>query len=266
MKKKFLVTAMMIATVLFLTGCAAGPVERLPLTPNNASGFWESFFVLPLTQFITWLHSILGGSLGLAIILATVLSRLVVMPLTLRSMSMSAKMQELAPEQEKIKKKYANKPDRESQMKMQQEIGALFRESGVNPMAGCLPMLIQMPIMIAFFQSMQRHPLIATVDESVLFFGLNLAEIGGIANYIFAALVAGLMFYSQKKMQQKQKAQGIGNNPMAGSMGMMNIGFAVMMFMVVISTNLAMGLFFLVGQIMANVQSIIMKKPTGPTI
>ena len=262
MKKRLSLGLLTIFSVLFLTGCGAQVGNYI--TPENASGFWEVFAVLPLTQFITFLYEFLGGSLGLAIIVATVLSRLVVMPLMLKSTNSMAKMQEIAPAQQKITEKYANKKDPESQMKMRQEIGALYKDNGVNPAAGCLPMLVQMPIMIAFFQAVSRHPLIAHTTDSSYFLGVNLGQVSGIPNYILGISVAVLMFYSQVRMQKRTQAK----QPEAAvqSMKMMNYLFTGMMLLMVISAPVAMGIFFLVGQIMMTIQSFIMKKPAGPSL
>jgi YidC/Oxa1 family membrane protein insertase len=148
MKKKLMLVLILVVAVVALTGCGvATDVE--PITSETASGWFQSFLVLPLVQFITWLNGLVGN-LGVAIIIATIVAKALVMPLMLKSMNNTAKMQELQPEMDKIKKKYAGKSDRGSQMAMNQEMSLLYKERGINPMAGCLPMLIQMPLMIAF--------------------------------------------------------------------------------------------------------------------
>ncbi len=114
-------------------------------------------FVLALI----WLYEVLGSSewsLVLSIAALTIAVRLLTVPLTLpsqRAMKKNARqMQELQPEIEKIKKKYRNDPQ-----KLQQAQLDLYRERGINPlssMTGCLPMLIQLPIIWAFYQSISR--------------------------------------------------------------------------------------------------------------
>jgi len=98
-------------------------------------------------------------SYGVAIILLTVAVRAVLIPLTLKQIRSMTAMQTLAPEQKKIQQKYkqlqAKVQDRQELMKlrqqMNQEIMALFKEHGVNPAGGCLPLLAQMPAFIALY-------------------------------------------------------------------------------------------------------------------
>ena len=254
MKKKNLILVLVaVVAVVVLSGCGVQANPENALTPENASGFWQEFLVLPLIQFITWLYSIVGN-LGLAIIIATIITKLAVMPLMLKSMNSTAGMQALKPEMDKIKQKYAGKSDRESQIKMNTEMQALYKENGINPLAGCLPMLIQMPLMLAFFQAFSRHPHIATY-EIRYFLGMSLSSVEEFPNIIFAAIVVGLMYFQQ--VITKKKTQGDG----AGQMQMVSLMFLPMMAMLVYFSPLAMGLYFVVSQIMMLIQSFIIKKP-----
>ncbi len=88
---------------------------------------------------------------GFAIIAVTLFLRLLMLPLTLKSMSSMRKMQELQPQIEALKKKYKN--DQQKLLQAQQE---LYREAGVNPLGGCLPMLIQMPILFGFYYAVRE--------------------------------------------------------------------------------------------------------------
>jgi len=263
-KKKLVLGLIVIVAVIALTGCGVQVDPERALTPETAEGFWNSYLVLPLIQMITWLYGIVG-SLGLAIIIATILTKLAVMPLMLKSMNNTAKMQTIQPEMNKIKEKYAGKNDRDTQMKMNQEMQLLYRERGINPLAGCLPMLIQMPLMFAFFQAFSRHPLIATT-EITYFLGMSLSVVGEMPNVIFAAIVCGLMYVSQTMTQNRTQGNNA-NSQMAGNMKMMNLVFLPMMAMLVYGSPLAMGLYFVVSQVMMLLQSFIIKRPpTSPAI
>lgn len=255
MKKKLMLGLTLVVAIVTLSGCGVQVNPENILTPETASGPFQRFLVLPLVQFITWLNGVFGN-LGVAIIIATIITKVLVMPLMLKSMKSTAKMQELQPEVDKIKKKYAGKSDRDSQMAMNQEMGLLYKERGVSPVAGCLPMLIQMPLMFAFFQAFSRHPLIASADGSY-FLGMNLSAVQAVPNVIFAALVAGLMYYSQSRQQASMGNQ----QGAAQSAKMMNVMFLPMMAAMVYFSPLAMGLYFLVSQVMMTVQSFILKKP-----
>ena len=82
-------------------------------------------------------------SYGFPIILLTILIKVVTYPLTVKQIKSMKAMQEIQPKMKKIQEKYKNNP----QM-LQQKTGELFREAGVNPLAGCLPLLVQMPILM----------------------------------------------------------------------------------------------------------------------
>lgn len=93
-----------------------------------------------------------GLSLGLIILLLTIIVKLVIMPLTYKNYMSTAKTKVIKPEMSKITAKYEGKSDRNAAMKKQQETMALYKQTGVNPMAGCIPMVIQMPILFAVFR------------------------------------------------------------------------------------------------------------------
>jgi len=264
-KKKLILGLLIVVILVTLTGCGVQVDPERALTAENASGLWESFLVLPIILLITWFYNLLG-SLGTAIIIVTLITKLAVMPLMLKSMNNTARMQTIQPEQERIKQRYAGKTDRESQMKMQQEMQALYKEKGINPMAGCVPMLIQMPLMIAFFQAFSRHPLIATYEVRY-FLGLSLSSVSEVPNVIFAAVVVALMYFHQTRTQKKTMGNAVANpqqgqSPMMNPK-MMNLMFLPMMALMVYGSPLAMGLYFIVAQIVMTLQSFIIKAPAG---
>ena len=90
------------------------------------------------------------GSYGVAIILLTILIKMLLYPLTVKQVKSMKAMQELSPKMKKIQEKYKDNPQ-----VMQQKVGALYKEAGVNPLAGCLPLLIQMPILMGMFYALR---------------------------------------------------------------------------------------------------------------
>lgn len=92
-------------------------------------------------------------SYGVAIILLTIVIKSILAPLTVKQIKSMKAMQELQPRMKAIQDKYKNDPQR-----MQQEIGNMYKEMGVNPLAGCLPLLVQMPFLIAIFYALQNYP------------------------------------------------------------------------------------------------------------
>lgn len=116
------------------------------------------FLARVLLVGLRWIHDTLVPNYGWAIVLMTVLIRLLLLPLTHTSMKSMKKMQELNPKMQAIREKYRTKlkdkqgrPNIEMQQKQNQEIMALYKEHGVNPAGGCLPMLLQLPILFGFY-------------------------------------------------------------------------------------------------------------------
>ena len=97
-----------------------------------------------------------AGSLGLAIIIFTLIVKLILFPLMVKQQKSSFKMQQLQPELQKIRKKYEGKTDQVSQQRMAFEMQEMQKKNGVSMMGGCLPMLIQLPILYALFYLFQN--------------------------------------------------------------------------------------------------------------
>ena len=105
--------------------------------------------ITPLVNMLLLFYGILGNSFVMAIIVATILIRLVTLPLTLPQQRNSRKMAELQPQLEELKKKYGNDRNKMAQAQME-----LYRENKINMFGGCLPLILQLVIMIAFYQAL----------------------------------------------------------------------------------------------------------------
>ena len=257
MKKKLGLTLTLVLAVGLLSGCS---ISQVPITSETASGLWDKVFVLPLATFITFLYNILSQNLGFAIILATAIIRLILMPLYSKSNKSMAVMQEIQPEKQKIQKKYENKKDQASQAKMQTEMMDLYKKYNYNPMMGCILPFLQMPVFLAFYQAISRHPLIKDAAAAE-FFGINLGATGTMPNYILAFIVAGLTILSQRMMNKNMASSAQQNQTSNMMMKVMTYYFPFAMFSITIGTPFAFGLYFLTGQIMTIVQYLIFKKP-----
>ncbi len=108
---------------------------------------WD-IIINPFITVLTLLYSVLGQNIVLAIVVFTILVRVAILPLTAQQQRSTKRMQALQPELKKLQEKHKN--DRE---KLAQEQMVLYREHGVNPFGGCLPLLIQLPILIALYQA-----------------------------------------------------------------------------------------------------------------
>ncbi len=120
---------------------------------------WFWFIARPLFSGMVWIHDNLVHNYGWAIVLLTVVIKIVLFPLTHKSYTSMQKMQELNPKMQAIRDRYKGKlkdaqgkPKLEIQRKMNEEVMALYKAEGVNPAGGCLPMLIQLPVLFAFYR------------------------------------------------------------------------------------------------------------------
>jgi YidC/Oxa1 family membrane protein insertase len=198
-KKKIGLLSILVVAALLLSGCAS--VE-------NKEGFFYSFLVYPFEYLLNFFGDLFGGSFGMAIIAITVLIRLVLMPLMLRNykqqQGMKIKMDAMKPEMDEIQKKIKASKDKEEQMKLQQEMMGLYRKHGVNPLnMGCLPMLIQMPIIMGLYFAILYSPDVKS--HQFLWFSLGEPD-------IIMTLIAGAVYFLQAKVslwtipeQQKQQ-------------------------------------------------------------
>jgi len=114
---------------------------------------WETIIVNPFTNALLMIYKLIGGNFGVAIILFTILIRLITHPLMVSQIKGSSKMQEMqgSKEWQDIQKKY--KGDKE---KLAQEQMKFYKEIGYNPLSSCLPSLIQIPIIFGLYQSIMR--------------------------------------------------------------------------------------------------------------
>ena len=112
---------------------------------------WTQFFLQPMLNGMLLLYSVLGHNFAAAIAVLTVAIRLITLPLTLPQQKSAKKMQDVQPQLKALQKKYKDDKEKLAQAQM-----ALYKEAGVNPLGGCLPMLIQFPIWIGLYQSIMK--------------------------------------------------------------------------------------------------------------
>jgi len=171
---------------------------------------WNTIILEPILNSLIALCTVVGGNFGVAIIVLTVVVRLALFPLTVRQTQSTKAMQTLQPRIQELQKKYAK-----NQQKLQQEMMKLYKEAGINPL-GCLwPMLIQLPIWIALYQSIMQA--LAATPENLLNLSQHLYSWAAVSqavplnenflwlklsrpdpNLILAILVGGTMWVQQK--------------------------------------------------------------------
>lgn len=190
--RKYVGLLLLVTAFVTLTGCAPDPSQFKPVDPNG--GFWDRFFVYPLSIALDAFKDLLGNY-GLSILVVTVIIRLLLLPLTIKQMKSSKAMQALQPELKKLQEKYKN-----NQQKLQEETMKLFQKHNVNPMSGCLPILIQLPVLIAFYQAIMRNEHIAKSDFLWM-------QLGHADPWFVLPVLAAVTTYLQSI------ATGMGDNP-----------------------------------------------------
>ena len=128
-------------------GALASAWESLATAQNFFSYKWMDWFAKLLLAILNWFYRHIIANYGLAIIFLTIIVRMAMFPLTLKSMKSMKKMQLLGPELEQLKEKYG-----ENQQELNKKMMEMYRERGVNPVGGCLPMLLQFPVFIALYR------------------------------------------------------------------------------------------------------------------
>ena len=126
---------------------------------------WNSIFVRPLAWLIVKLGEVVNST-GLAIILITIGIRILLFPVTQKTAMQSENMKKAQPELARLEKKYENKQDQESMMKKSQEMMAIYKKYNISPMAGCIFALLQIPLLFAFLEAINRIP--AIFEENFL--------------------------------------------------------------------------------------------------
>ena len=226
-------------------------------------GWWivswiSRFVIIPcfafLGKFIT--------NYGLIILLMTILIKIVVSPLTIKSYKSSAKMQVLKPEIDQLNKKYPNEKDA---MKKQQAMMDLYRKAGVSPMGGCLPMLLQMPILFAMFRffpaciDLRQQKFLWADDlssyDSIWDFGVNVPLLGDHLS-LFALLMAVTMFF-YSRMTSSQMS----DDPNMAGMKFMSLWLMpIMMFFICNNLSAALSYYYLLSNIITMGQTWYVRK------
>ena len=133
---------------------------KISVVEGGYETLWTSVFVKPLAWVIVNIGKLLWNNYGLAIILVTILIKLILFPVTQKSLKQSANIQKAQPKLSKIEKKYANKTDQESMMMKSNEMMAVYKEYNINPMSGCLLGFLQIPLFFAFYEALTRLPIL----------------------------------------------------------------------------------------------------------
>ena len=230
-------------------------------SPNNIAyaGLWETIFIKPLAWIIIKL-GIFIGNYGISVMLLGLIIRLILLPFTKKSLTQSESMKKIQPEIQAIQRKYENmqNQDQTTQMQMSQEIMAVYKKYGVNPAGGCVTAFIQLPILLAFYEAIQRVP--AIFEETLLTLQLGTSPLVGIknGNYLYIAIIALIIVTTYFSFKNSMSMGG--NDEQAKQMNMMMKVMLVFISIASLSLPSALGLYWIVSNGFMIVQNFIIKK------
>ncbi len=233
--------------------------EDFNLTTNKYKGLWQAILVRPIALVVLKL-GYLFNNFGISVMVVGLLIRLIMLPLSLKSVKQTNNMQKAQPELAKIERKYANKTDNASMMAKSQEMMMVYQKYKINPVSGCLVALIQIPLFFAFLDAINKVP--AIFEGSLLGMQLGTTPWKGIAQgeYIYIILIFLIIITTYISFKKSMNQGNTENNEM---MQQMNFMFKFMIISISIASfNLptAIAFYWIVTNGFAVIQNYIIKK------
>ncbi len=273
--KKIVLLFLVLGIVFVLSGCNTDHYTQ-GLDADGGFG-WVQWIVRRIADLIYFVSSIAGSYYVVGLLVITILIRVLGWPIYSKTNNLSANMQIAAPDIEKVKQKYLGKTDQASQRAQQQEMMAIYKEYGINPL-GCLLPFLQMPIFIAMYQTVRRIPLTERFDDlnfNFLMFDFQAQPTGSFYSpsdfshnwpFILFAIIVGLtMFFYQRyamhkpEILQNKKYRTAQQEQSEKTMKYMSY-FMVFMLVIIAYTNLGIAFYWIIGNLFQFVQTHINRK------
>lgn len=227
--------------MLVLAGCSRSTVTQ------NSSGIWDHYIIWNFIQAIQFLSKIFGNSYGWGIIVFTIIVRVVLLPLMFYQTKSMRKTTELQPKLKALQKKYSAK-DKETQGKLREEQQKLYAEAGVNPVAGCLPIVVQMPILLALYQAILRSQVLKT--GSFLWM-----QLGDRDPYFVLPILAAIFTFATSKLSVMSQPE---QNGMTAAM---TYGMPAIILFSAISLPSALSLYWVITNAFSVGQTMLLNNP-----
>ena len=183
--------------------------DKIPGINKTMDYGWFWFFAQPMLWMINWLFDFVGNY-GVAIILMTLILRILIWPLTRKSFVSTMKMQSMQPELQRVQKLYAN-----DKARLQMEMMRVYQTHKTSPMSGCLPMLIQIPIFFALYKAL----LISVPMRSAHF--LWISDLAAMDPYFILPILMGATMWLQQYLQTPKTTSNNPNDPTAATQRVM---------------------------------------------
>ena len=224
---------------------------------SNYEGLWTSIFVKPLAWVILKIGKTLN-SYGSSIIITCLLIRVLLIPITKKTVIQSELMKQAQPELEKLEKKYKGKESKEDQTKKAQEMMMIYQKYKINPMSGCLLAFIQLPLLLAFLEAINRTP--ALFENNFLVFQMGTTPIVGIFtkhNYwyiLLLVLIFATSFFSFRKTMKDQ------SGPTASQMKYTIYFMMAMIAFASLSLPAALGIYWITSSLFTIFQNVYVER------
>lgn len=226
---------------LILTACGTSPIT------SHSKGFWDGTIVYNFSRFIIYLSKLFDNNYGWGIIVFTIIIRIIILPLMIYQTRTSMKTAELQPKVQALQKKYSSK-DTETQQKLREEQQKLYAEAGVNPVAGCLPLVIQLPVLYALYAAVSR----TQVLKAGSFLWLHL---GDKDPFFVLPILAALFTLISTWLSMKSQPT---NNGMTTAM---TFGMPVIIFITALNVPSAVSLYWVTTNLFQVGQTLVIQNP-----
>ncbi|MEE6691879.1 membrane protein insertase YidC [Lactiplantibacillus plantarum] len=239
--RKILAMLAVLAIVLVLSGCSNTPIT------DKSTGFWDGLIILNFSRAIIWLSNLFGHSYGLGIIVFTLIIRIIILPLMIFQTRNMVAMQEVQPQMKALQKKYSSR-DMETQQKLQAEMKKLYAKHGVHPMASMLPLLVQLPILIALYQAIWRTQALKTGSFLWL-------QLGSKDPYYVLPILAAIFTFASSWLAMKSQPE---QNGMTTSMMYL---MPVIILITAINVPSALSLYWVISNAFQVGQTLLLQNP-----
>lgn len=228
------------------------------ITNTKYEGVWNTIFVKPIAYLIIKIGEFVKNY-GLSIIIITFLIRLVLYPFTKKAAMQSELMNEAKKDLDKLEKKYADKKSQEDQMAKSQEMMLIYKKHKINPLSSCLFALIQIPLFFAFYEALNRIPVV--FEGKFLGLELGTSPLTGMTNgnffYLIIIVLVVLTTYFSFKLNS---ATNTADAMQASQMKLMSNMSIAMISIASFTISTSIGLYWIVNSGFTVIQNIIVKR------
>ena len=233
--------------------------EEISVVQGGYETLWTIVFVKPLAWLIVKCGKLVKNY-GLAIVLITILIKLILFPFNYKSLKQSENMKKAQPKLNKIEKKYANKTDQESMIMKSNEMMAVYKEFGIKPLSGCLMAFIQIPLFFAFYEALYRLPILFESKFIGLHMGMTplAGAQAGHWYYLILPIIVGVVTYFSFSINKNGMATGAADQ--MKQMGMMFNIMVIMIFITSFSMSTAIIVYWVTNSLLSILQNLIVKR------